>query len=66
MLIATSPVALQQLIDVCMEYLASHNMRISVDKTRCMAIHPRSLKDIHVHHFMLMGLGLPLFLRKVI
>ena len=50
-LITTSPVALQRLIDVCMEDLACHNMLINVDKTRCMAILPKSLKDIHVPSF---------------
>ena len=54
-LIATSPVVMQQQIDVCMEYLASHNMLISVDKTRCMAILPRSLKDVHVPSFYVSG-----------
>ena len=54
-LIATSPVALQQLIDVCIEYFDLHNMCINVDKTRCMAILPRSLKDIHVPSFFVHG-----------
>ena len=63
-LIATSPVALQRLIDVCMEYLTSHNMLISVDKTRCMAILPRSLKDIHMPSFYVNGSRLTIVSKK--
>ena len=64
-LIATSPLALQRLIDVCIEDLASHNMLINVDKMRCMAILPKSLKDIHVPSFYINGSRLTVISKKV-
>ena len=47
-LLATSPVALQKLVDICVDYFSSHNLSISVKKTKFLAILPPPLQDIHV------------------
>ena len=47
-LLATSPVALQKLVDICVDYFSSHNLSISVKKTKFLAIFPPPLQDIHV------------------
>ena len=47
-LLATSPFALQKLLDICVDYFSSHNLVISMKKTKCLSILPLSLQDMHV------------------
>ena len=52
-LIATSPVALQNMIDMCAEYFDKHSLVVNMKKTKCMSVLPKELKDIHVPTFYL-------------
>ena len=64
MLIATSPVALQKLIDVCMDYFTTHNLLINLEKTRCMTMFPASLKNLNVPGFFVNGSSLTTVTQK--
>ena len=47
LLLAPSPTALQILIDICSQYFTSHRLVINYKKSKCMAIYPKSLKDLY-------------------
>ena len=47
LLLAPSPTALQILIDICLQYFTSHRLVINYEKSKCMAIYPKSLKDLY-------------------
>ena len=47
-LLATSPFALQQLVNLCIGYFKSHHLVINVKKTKVMALLPFKLKDLYV------------------
>ena len=47
LLLAPSPTALQILIDICSKYFASHRLVINYEKSKCVAIYPKSLKDLY-------------------
>ena len=55
-LIAPSPVALQKLIDLTGAFFTANGLVINKDKkTKCMAVKPDCLKDLHVANFYIDG-----------
>ena len=54
-LLATSPTALQYLIDFCLEYFSTHILLINVKKTKRVSILPKALKDLYIPSFFIYG-----------
>ena len=54
-LLAPSPIALQQLLDTCFKYASEFELKYNKKKTVSMCIKPKWLKDIHVPNFVLDG-----------
>ena len=55
-LIAPSPVAQQQLIDLAGAFFTANGLVINIDKkTKCMAVQPDCLRDLHVPNFYIEG-----------
>ncbi len=52
-LVATSPVALQKMINICLDFVDEHHLLINKKKTKCMSILPRELKEIYTPVFYL-------------
>jgi exonuclease III len=50
-LLATSPVALQNLINICLDFIDEHHLAINKRKTKCMVVLPKELKEIHIPAF---------------
>ena len=54
-LLATSPAALQKLLNSCEEYADSHDIIYNVTKTYCMCIKPKCFKNLTVPDVFLNG-----------
>lgn len=54
-ILAPSPTALQRLINVCETYANNNDIQYNVEKTRCMCIKPKDLKNIYVPEVYLNG-----------
>ena len=55
LLLAPSPTALQNLIDICCHYFTSHQLVINYKKCKCMAVCPKSLRDLCIPKLFVNG-----------
>ena len=55
LLLAPSPTALQNLIDICCHYFTSHRLVINYKKCKCMAVCPKSLRDLCIPKLFVNG-----------
>ena len=54
-ILAPSPRALQQLLNICNEYAIEYDISYNVKKTKCMCVRPKLFKDITVPQILLGG-----------
>ena len=52
-LMASSPSALQKLLDICTEYASKYELKFNAKKTKCMVIKPKCYKGLKVPNFVL-------------
>ena len=52
---APSPTALQNLIDICCHYFTSHRLVINYKKCKCVAVCPKSLRDLCIPKLFVNG-----------
>ena len=55
LLLAPSPTALQNLIDICCHYFTSHRLVINYKKCKCVAVCPKSLRDLYIPKLFVNG-----------
>ena len=55
LLLAPSPTALQNLIDICCHYFTSHRLVVNSKKCKCVAVCPKSLRDLCIPKLFVNG-----------
>jgi len=54
-LIATSPVVLKKLLNICSYYADKHELEFNVKKTKCMIVTPKCFSDFNFLNFHING-----------
>ena len=54
-ILAPSPRGMQKLLDICSEYAAKYELKYNPQKTKCVIIKPKWIRDIRVPQFVLAG-----------